>query len=55
MLRQSILRRGGLSIMLFGPDKQNSAIPSSLKKYLAEQVAFLEIVGESIYEAVSAD
>jgi hypothetical protein len=46
MVRNSVIRRGGLAVMLFGNDKSAPLVPSPLRKYLVEQVAFLELMGE---------
>lgn len=46
MTRNSVIRRGGFAAMLFGRDRMISEVPSSLRKYLVEQIAFLELMGE---------
>jgi hypothetical protein len=45
MTRKSVIRRGGLAVMLFGRDKFAPEVPSSLRKYMVEQIAFLELMG----------
>lgn len=53
MVRNSVIRRGGLSVMLFGNDESAPLVPSPLRRYLAEQVAFLELMGKLVYRMLS--
>jgi hypothetical protein len=44
MVHDSIIRRGGLAVMIFGRNRSVSETPSSLRRYLVEGVAFLELM-----------
>lgn len=43
MIRETVLKRGGFASMLFGQD--GSETPSSLRKYMVEQLTWLELIG----------
>lgn len=47
MVRDSVIRRGGLAVILFGRNKSAPETPSSLRKYLVEGIAFLELMCKS--------